>query len=126
MKLRIKSNSLRLRLGPSEVERLLTAGRIEETIRFGAGENATLTYALELSPSDQDLSLRYESGEIRVQLARAQAREWAAGEQVTIAGEIAVGQGNLEVLIEKDFACLDRDDEQNEDTFPNPKAGAVC
>jgi hypothetical protein len=126
MKLRIKGNSLRLRLGPTEVERLLAAGRIEETIRFAPEQSATLTYALELTASDQDVSLHYEPCEVTVLLSRMQASRWAEGEQVTIAGEVGVGQGNLELLIEKDFACIDRDDSENVDTFPNPKAGAVC
>jgi hypothetical protein len=28
----------------------------------------------------------------------------------------------LAVLVEKDFACLDRGDEENADTFPHPHA----
>jgi hypothetical protein len=34
--------------------------------------------------------------------------------------------GSLEVVVEKDFACLDRSDEGNSDNFANPLAGAVC
>jgi hypothetical protein len=33
---------------------------------------------------------------------------------------------NLEVAIEKDFACLDLSDQDNEDTFSNPMAGKSC
>jgi hypothetical protein len=29
-------------------------------------------------------------------------------------------------VVEKDFACLDRIDEDNGDTFANPHAGATC
>ncbi len=47
MKLRIKGNSLRLRVSPSEVARLLETGRIEETIHLSSDQNASLTYALE-------------------------------------------------------------------------------
>lgn len=126
MKLRIKGNSLRLRLGPSEVERLLDSGRVEETIRFAPDESARLTYALELTQSGKDLSLRYRPNEVTVLLSRVRASEWAEGEPVTISGEIEVGQGSLELLVEKDFACLDHGDSENVDTFPNPKAGAVC
>jgi hypothetical protein len=126
MKLRIKGNSLRLRLGPSEVERLLDAGRIEATIRFAPEETATLTYALELKDSRDALSLRYSPREVAVLLSRELASEWSHSDQIAIAGKIDVGQGDLELLIEKDFACLDRDGREREDTFPNPKAGAVC
>ena len=34
--------------------------------------------------------------------------------------------GSLEVAVEKDFACLDRSDEDNCDTFANPHLGATC
>ena len=34
--------------------------------------------------------------------------------------------GSLEVVVEKDFACLDRSDEGNSDNFANPLAGAVA
>jgi hypothetical protein len=126
MKLRIKCNSMRLRLGPSEIRRLLADGRIEESIRFAADEGATLTYALELSASCDEPVLRYEPHAITVLIPYPQAREWSEGDEVGIAGRVAAGAETLDLLIEKDFACIDRDDHENEDTFPNPKAGAVC
>lgn len=30
------------------------------------------------------------------------------------------------LLVEKDFACLDGTNTDNEDTFPNPNIGMVC
>lgn len=127
MKLRIHKNSLRLRLGPSEIARLLASGRIEETIRFSPGGDARLTYALELAPPGaEDLSVRYVPSEIAVIVPQAQARQWADGNAVGISGKISVGEDTLELLVEKDFACVDRKPELNEDTYPNPKAGAIC
>jgi hypothetical protein len=32
----------------------------------------------------------------------------------------------LSLAIEKDFACLDHNDAENEDTFPNPNLAAAC
>ena len=55
MKLRIKGDSLRLRVGPAEVERLTGSGRIEETIHFAPG--VQMTYALELSESAASISV---------------------------------------------------------------------
>jgi hypothetical protein len=34
--------------------------------------------------------------------------------------------GSLEIVVENDFACLDRSDEDNSDAFANPHAGAAC
>jgi hypothetical protein len=127
MKLRIHKNSLRLRLGPSEITHLLASGRIEETIRFAPGESAQLTYALEVAPAGvNELTVRSRPLEIAILVPRAQAQQWASGDAVGIEGRIGVGSSMLEVLIEKDFACIDRKPEPNEDTFPNPKAGASC
>jgi hypothetical protein len=126
MKLRIHKNSLRLRLGPAEIARLLDTGRIEESIRFAPQGSAALTYALELAASGQELCLRYRPQEVTVLLARDAARRWADGEQVGISGEIDMGEDKLELLVEKDFACIDRTGGEKEDTFPNPKAGAAC
>jgi hypothetical protein len=33
---------------------------------------------------------------------------------------------SLQILIEKDFACIDGTDQENADTFPNPLAGLKC
>jgi hypothetical protein len=125
MKLRIKGDSLRLRLGPQEIARLIETGRVEETIHFGAEPGASLTYALELAPAGRELTLRYAPRRVTVLVLRERANEWARGNVVGIAGEVAAGENTLTVLVEKDFACIDREDHENEDTFPNPKAG-VC
>jgi hypothetical protein len=126
MKLRIQGNSLRLRISPAEMARLLDAGRVEETIVFGPEEDARLTYALEHAASDQSLSIRYRAKEVTVVLSSAEARKWAAGEQVGVSADLGSGSSRLALLVEKDFACLDGKGREVEDTFPNPKGGAAC
>jgi hypothetical protein len=126
MKLRIKGNSLRLRVSPSEVEHLLSAGRIEEIIHFSQEPNAKLTYALEQTPSKLEISVCYRPQEITVVLSTESARKWAEGEQVGIYGSFEVGSDQLTLAVEKDFACLDGNDASNEDTFVNPKSVPIC
>jgi hypothetical protein len=64
---------------------------------------------------------------VAVLIPAEQANAWGATDQVGIAEDISLGSfGSLALLIEKDFACLDRSEEDNEDTFPNPNAGATC
>jgi hypothetical protein len=125
MKLRIKGNSMRLRISPSEMKRLLSEGRIEETIHFCPEPDARLTYALEQSASKIEMAVRYRPQEVTVILSTENARSWAEGDEVGIYGSFNVGHGQLELVIEKDFACLDRR-EGNEDTFPNPKGAQAC
>jgi hypothetical protein len=120
MKLRIQGNSLRLRISPSEMARLLQTGRIEDSIYFGAGEGAGLTYALEHSPQTQATTVRYAPSELTVMVASREAQRWAEGQDVGLYGESSTSRGPLQIAVEKDFACLDKQDAANADTFPNP------
>jgi len=126
MKLRIKGNSLRLRVSPSEMEQLLQSGRVEETIYFGADEDARLTYALEHSTQAEAMTVRYRPREVTVLISSREVRSWAEGNGVGMYGATGSAQGPLELAIEKDFACLDKAAAENADTFPNPKQGVVC
>ena len=129
MKLRIKGDSLRLRVTPSEVVRLVKGGRVEETVHFSPEPEARLTYALESAQSagtDGAVQIRCVGREVAVVVSAQRAREWADGSEVGIYAQFPVTNGLLEIAVEKDFACLDRNDVENEDTFPNPKQGAVC
>ena len=127
MKLRIKGNSLRLRVSRSELAQFQAEGRIEETIHFTAAPEATLTYALESTLTSSPVSVRCGSREVTVILSQDRARIWEAQSEVGVYTTLDLGPaGSLEVVVEKDFACLDRSDEDNNDTFANPLAGATC
>jgi Family of unknown function (DUF7009) len=127
MKLRIKGNSLRLRVTRSELTKLVNSGRIEETIHFASDQQARLTYALEHSSDAAYVRLRYRSPEVAIVLPTKDTLIWQESEQVGIYTTVDLGlQGTLDLIVEKDFACLDRSDADNLDTFTNPNAGAVC
>jgi hypothetical protein len=127
MKLRIKGNSLRLRVSPSEVARLLKHDCLEETIHFGPEANAKLTYALQQDPAVSTLTVQYVENRVTVLIPANHADTWGRTDQVGIAEDISLGElGALSVLIEKDFACLDQNEEDNQDTFANPNAGTRC
>jgi hypothetical protein len=127
MKLRIKGNSMRLRVARSEVARLLSGDCLEETIHFAPDAAATFTYALRQEPSVNTTTVQYAQNRVAILIPADQANQWGLTNQVGIAGNINLGNlGSLGLLIEKDFACLDRSDEDNEDTFPNPNARTTC
>jgi len=127
MKLRIKGNSLRLRVSRSELARLLAGDCVEETIYFAAEASAAFTYALQQEPLAKSPTVHYTDRRVSVLLPADQVYVWGVTDQVGIAEEISLGAlGSLALLIEKDFACLDRRDEDNQDTFANPHAGATC
>jgi hypothetical protein len=127
MKLRIKGDSLRLRVSRSELGHFLAGGRVQETIHLGAAKEARLTYALEIALQTAPVQVRYEAQTVTLSLSERQARNWSNPTEIGVYTAIDIDpEISLEVIIEKDFACLDRGDEENEDTFDNPSAGATC
>ena len=127
MKLRIKGNSLRLRVTPSDIEQLLRDGAIQEHVQFTANPKDRLTYEVISSPSEPTATVAYRSGNITVTLPELHLKTWAGSDDVGVYTDIALGDGQvLSVAIEKDFACLDLSDAENEDTFPNPNVAATC
>ena len=127
MKLRIHRNSIRIRLSQSELTRFMADGRLEETIYLGREAGAALTYVLCEDRLRQNIDVEYSDGRVTISLPTAEASRWSSTDQIGISGEIDLGvRGTLSVLIEKDFACLDRSDKENADTFPNPLAAHAC
>jgi len=127
VKLRLKGNSIRLRVTRSELARLQAGERIQETIRFSADPNARLAYVLEISSHSQPVTVAFVAQQIVVSVSQDQLTSWSGEHQVGIYASLPVDETTvLEVSIEKDFACLDLSDEDNADTFANPLAGKAC
>lgn len=114
MKLRIKGNSLRLRISRSEVERLVNDGRIEETTWLGRDDGSRISYVLEHEAGAQAVDLRFDPPVLAVVVPTSRVREWATGDEVGIYTSLDLGaRGALDLVIEKDFACLHGTDEEN-------------
>lgn len=127
MKLRMKGDSVRVRVAPSEVERLCREGRIEEAVRFSLQPEETLRYSITLDRGIDVPEVHFIDHEVRVLLPREAALKWAASDAVSLGGEVPLDAVTaLILLVEKDFACLDVSDEENADTYPNPNAGLTC
>ena len=119
MKLRLRKNSIRLRLLRSEVERLGRNERVEEAITFTPG--VRLTYAVAVTDAAV-VRATFDGGGITVELPSALARQLVESELVTIEHQQPAGAGDpLTIVIEKDFVCLDRkDDPDNADAYSRP------
>ena len=123
MKLRIRGNSIRMRLKVSEVESIGAGERIEEKTQF---PGSALTYGLEVADI-AEMETRFTDGKILVRLPRKAAEEWAGNDTVSLVAEQNLSDTEtISVLIEKDFKCLapghHRDCLDDEDTFPHPDA----
>lgn len=107
MKLRINGDSLRLRLSPSEIDELIEAGSVEETIHFGPDHK--LVYALALGEEEKPISASFAGYVIRVEIPRLWAVEWAQTDKVGFEASQPVGTaGTLHILVEKDFHFIRR------------------
>ena len=122
--MRVRGNSIRLRLTRGEVAEFGKTGLVEETIEFG-GENE-LVYALESKPGAETVTAEFEDSRIVVTVPRARAEAWAGSNEIGIEAEQPLGGGKrLRLLIEKDFACLEsREGGEDADTFPHPSENA--
>jgi hypothetical protein len=121
MKLRIRGNSVRFRLSQTEMEQLEDTGAVQDTTDFGS--EIQLAYGLEVGLQDR-LEVGYSAGRIRVLVPKTMVQRWAQTDEVALQGEKELASGGqLEILLEKDFACLTpRDGDEDTDTFPNPAA----
>jgi len=128
MKLRIKGNSIRLRVSRSELAMLAETGRVEDAIQFAPGDEHRLAYSLQASPEVKKFSVRHTPREITVMIPAAEAEAWWDTDRVGLEGEQRVGgDQTLAILVEKDFACFQpRPGEDAADAFPNPGDTRKC
>jgi hypothetical protein len=125
MKLRIRDNSVRLRLMRGEVEALRESGLVSASTAFPGGR--TFRYCVESSPASVSIAAFFSDNEITVRLPETTVLAWASSEQVSIFGEqVLADGGQLKILVEKDFVCLtNREDEDESDMYPHPEADRV-
>jgi len=121
MKLRIKGNSIRLRVSRSDLTTLAETGSIEGAIHFAENPAAVWRFGVAQNPGSAGPSAAFASNRITVTVSAGEVQRWAKSDEVGIYFSQSIGsQGTLDVLLEKDFACLDGNDDDNSDTFPNP------
>ena len=122
MKLRIRGNSIRIRVSQPELAEICERGEVKDRIQFQPGSE--LTYGLEVSDKIDTLRTAFNDGDITIQLPKAQVQAWAEPDAVSLEGSQQIdGEHSLTILVEKDFACLvPREGEEQESLFPNPQA----
>ena len=127
MKLRIKGNSIRLRVSRSDLAKLAEGGVIQDEVHFTGNPRDAWIYRIVRRQALSAPTVEFNERQVSVVVGDEDVRMWFGTEEVGIYFSLNIGvHGVLDVALEKDFACLDRSDEENSDTFPNPLASDHC
>jgi hypothetical protein len=122
MKIRIRGNSIRLRLTRPEIDVFEKEGFITEMTSFPQGK---LSYTLRRSDAVPAISASFMESGITVSMPTSMAQQWVGTEKVGYDARVDTPGGDgLYILIEKDFKCLDETIEDQSDNFDNPLAAA--
>ncbi len=119
MKLRIKGNSLRLRLTKPEVEKICNDGYLEDKTSFGKND---LTYVLK-KVNTESLDAELSESRITVNIPSGFIKDWYTNDVVGFSNSDEDNAGKndlLQITVEKDFKCLERSSEDQSDNYENP------
>lgn len=120
MKIRIKGDSVRLRLTKKEVEVFCKKGLYEEKTQF---PQKIFTYSLQKKNGIDDIEADFSDDSIVVCISADLVLDWDINTVVGFQHYQKLLNGEkLFLLIEKDFACLDETIEDQSDNYPNPLA----
>ncbi len=117
MKLRIKGNSLRMRLTKTEVSKLAQTGYLEGQTNFPGSQ---FIYALQKTDFP-NLSATFEHNKIIIFIPALFVKDWPENNVTGLNTKMPLSQTeSLYLLIEKDFICLDETIEDQSDNYNNP------
>ena len=112
MKLRLEGNSIRLRVRKSDLKTFEETGVIKEILTFQHG--APFHYQLLTDDYVDRIYAEVSPDGITVFIPLSMAHDWMRSDDVRIEDTL---QSGLYILIEKDFPCKDRAEEDKNDTF---------
>jgi len=118
MKLRIKGNSLRIRLTKTEVEKFVNTGYLEEQTSFGENK---FVYALQSSQESTAMEASFDQNKITLFVPAMLLNGWPQNDSIGFSATMPLpGKDSLYLLLEKDFICLDETTEDQSDNYENP------
>jgi hypothetical protein len=119
MKLRLKENTLRIRLSRDDVDTLIGSGEVcSETL---LPNNKKFCYGVRLI--DGPVRVDYVDGGLWLGVLREEIKNWNNNDRVGFNWSIPVNEEpvSLQVLLEKDFQCLtERKGEDESKLYANP------
>lgn len=98
-------------------------GQVRGRVPF-AGRN-NIDYVLESSPATVKPEAHISNNVLTVRIPEAEIISWSDSDEVSISASQILDVGDqLNILVEKDFACLvPREGEDENDMYPHPEAG---
>lgn len=120
MKIRIKGDSIRLRLTKTDVQNLKKYGIVEESTIIGAQE--IFKYSLVLNQDIPSIAAEFRANKITVFLSQKETQILTETNEITVEGFQNNGkEKGLFLLVEKDLQCLDTTSEDQSDMYENTK-----
>jgi len=120
MKIRIQGNSVRYRLTRSEVASLKKEGYYKQQTAFNG---KYFTYAVAAKENITGLEAEFQGDTITLYLPKNESLKWPDIDRVGYENKMVLNEGQvLNLLLEKDFVCLDERVEDQSDNYPNPAA----
>ena len=119
MKIRIHDDSLRCRLGRRELGELVATGFLVSTTRFPTGR---VRFGLSLDPDLETALVDCADGLVGIGLPLEAFTRWARGSEESYGFSASLGDGTLDILIEKDFPCDSRPDCPASDDLFGPES----
>ncbi|MDQ2864118.1 MAG: hypothetical protein M3R50_10835 [Bacteroidota bacterium] len=118
MKIRIRDNSLRIRLSKSEVELFNEEGYLQAQTDFGSN---IFYYAVKRT-DEESMSAEFIDAHLTLFIPQPLLEKWASTNLVGLEYSLPTNNGShLHLLLEKDFKCIDAVvTEDQSDYFENP------
>jgi len=114
MKLRFENKSIRFRIRKSELQQLKEHGFVKDEVSF---PNAVLAYELRVTDMPE-ITPVFSDYTITIHIPIIKANHWLDTDEVGIYHLINLDADEvLDIIIEKDFPCKDRPEEDRSDTF---------
>jgi hypothetical protein len=117
MKLRLRKNSLRLRVNQREVESLTAGVTLEESVSFPGPSR--ISYVLQ-PVSDNGPHAIFHDGVIQIGVPERHLQHWAHADSIGLYFEFPVDGAVLKIAIEKDLVCVDGP-EEDRDPYAYPR-----
>ena len=77
-----------------------------------------LRFGLSINTESKDISVSFSQNHLNISLPSSLSDQWINSDQVGITKDLSIAnKDKLQLLIEKDFPCIDRPNEDKSDTF---------